>query len=82
MARSKRTQSRKLIQPTPIAGVLPTGLYSARDEENRIIMLDFTYNPAGSDDGYIVARVHLTPDVAKWTRDAIDKFLKKIPEKK
>jgi hypothetical protein len=78
MARSRRTRRHRFIQPTPIPGALPSGLYYVPDKKNRIITLDFTYGPAGTDHDYIVARVHLTPDVAKWTRDVIDRFLKAI----
>jgi hypothetical protein len=71
-----------MIQPTPITGVLPNGVYYATSTGNRFLALDFTYRPVEGGANYIVARVHLTPEMAKYVRDAVEEFLKKIPEKK
>jgi hypothetical protein len=71
-----------MIQPTPVAGAFPNGVYYAWSKKNRVLALDFTYTPLETDIDYIVARVHLTPELAEHVREGIEKFLKVISEKK
>jgi hypothetical protein len=71
-----------MVQPTAVTGALPNGVYYAWSKENRILALDFTYRPPETKTSYIVARVHITPPMAKYLREAVEKFLKDISEKK
>lgn len=81
-SRRNRTRPRETIQPTPVTGVLPNGVSYATSGGNRFLLLDFMYRPLQGSTSYVVARVHLTPEMAKHVRDAVEEFLKKIPEKK
>jgi hypothetical protein len=71
---------RKTIQPEWAAGVLPNALYKEEESFATYMTVDFLYVPGESNEEHVVARVHLTRDIAKRLGEWISEFLEREME--
>lgn len=65
----------KTFQPEQVAGVLPNAMYYEEDTFANYMTVDFLYAPGRSNEEHVVARVHLTRDIAQRLGVWISRFL-------